>query len=195
MKKQAKTLTDTQIRTALIFLETTRHPERNKIIFLLSIHGFRAKEIAQVTWSMVLDPEGAVNEKIELHNNASKGKNGGRVIFISSRLKELLSKYREETKGKFGNYIVRSERSHKMSPASITNWFQNLYKELGYEGCSSHSGRRTFVTKAARNIVKAGGSLHDVQKLVGHKHLSTTQLYIDQDSDAQRKVIKMVCSF
>jgi hypothetical protein len=41
------------------------------------------------------------------------------------------------------------------------NWFVALFKELGYEGCSSHSGRRSFITIAARNIDRSGCSLRD----------------------------------
>jgi integrase len=60
------------------------------------------------------------------------------------------------------------------------------------EGCSSHSGRRTFITRAARLVHKAGGSLRDVQLLAGHRSIQTTQRYIDGDSDAQRKLVSMI---
>jgi integrase/recombinase XerD len=59
-------------------------------------------------------------------------------------------------------------------------------------GCSSHSGRRTFITRAARNIVEAGGSLRDVQQLAGHANLGTTQAYIEGSSDAKRRVVAMI---
>lgn len=46
--KQAKTLNNSQQRAVLNFLQTTRSPVRNKVIFLLSVKaGFRANEIAK----------------------------------------------------------------------------------------------------------------------------------------------------
>lgn len=41
------------------------------------------------------------------------------------------------------------------------------------EGCSSHSGRRTFITNAAKMISQAGGTINDVRQLAGHSSLST----------------------
>ena len=79
-----------------------------------------------------------------------------------------------------------------MRPNSIVNWFISLYHELGLEGCSSHSGRRTFVTQAARLTHKAGGSLRDVQLLAGHRSIETTQRYIDGDSQAQHRLIALL---
>jgi len=66
------------------------------------------------------------------------------------------------------------------------------YRGLGMAGCSSHSGRRTFITRAARNIIGAGGSLRDVQQLAGHANLGTTQGYIEGSSDAKRRVVAMI---
>jgi integrase len=66
------------------------------------------------------------------------------------------------------------------------------FKNIGLKGYSSHSGRRTFVTRAARAAHRAGGSLRDVQLLAGHRSIQTTQRYIDGDSDAQRKLVGMV---
>jgi integrase/recombinase XerD len=79
-----------------------------------------------------------------------------------------------------------------MKPLSIVLWFSNAYRALRLEGCSSHSGRRTFITRAARLVHKVGGSLRDVQLLAGHRSIQTTQRYIDGDSDAQRKLVSMI---
>jgi integrase len=56
----------------------------------------------------------------------------------------------------------------------------------------SHSGRRTFITNAARKISTVGGSLRDVQMLAGHTNLRTTQRYIDTNPDAQVRIVKLV---
>lgn len=69
------------------------------------------------------------------------------------------------------------------------NMFWCWYREISYDGCSSHSGRRTFITRAARNISKFGGSLRDVQALARHRSLAMTQKYIEIDTDAMRKVV------
>jgi integrase len=54
--KQAKTLSDDNIKDLLIYAECTRHPVRNQIIVLLSAKaGLRAGEIAKLTWDMILD--------------------------------------------------------------------------------------------------------------------------------------------
>jgi integrase len=71
-------------------------------------------------------------------------------------------------------------------------WFAKAYRNVGLAGCSSHSGRRTFITRAARLAHRAGGSLRDVQLLAGHRSIQTTQRYIDGDTDAQRKLIGMI---
>jgi len=33
-----------------------------------------------------------------------------------------------------------------------------LYRDLGFKGASSHSGRRTFITKAAKAVEQLGGT-------------------------------------
>ena len=66
------------------------------------------------------------------------------------------------------------------------------YRMVGFNGCSSHSGRRTFITGAARKISTLGGFLRDVQILAGHAALSTTQRYIETDVEAQRKVVDLI---
>jgi len=71
-------------------------------------------------------------------------------------------------------------------------WFHRRYTALGLTGCSSHSGRRTFITRTARAVSEAGGSLRDVQELAGHASLSMTQRYIEGDSDVKHKLITLL---
>ena len=57
--KQAKILNSKQQNMILAYLNTTRYPVRNKIMFLLSFKAvLRAKEISALIWSMVCDSEG-----------------------------------------------------------------------------------------------------------------------------------------
>jgi integrase/recombinase XerD len=79
-----------------------------------------------------------------------------------------------------------------MRPTSIVIWFGTAYRATGLDGCSSHSGRRTFITRAARLVHKAGGSLRDVQLLAGHRSIQTTQRYIDGDTLAQRRLVALI---
>jgi integrase len=79
-----------------------------------------------------------------------------------------------------------------MTPVSIVNWFANAYRAIGLQGCSSHSGRRTFITRAARLVHHAGASLRDVQLMAGHRSIQTTQRSIDGDTDAQRKLVSLI---
>ena len=191
--KQAKTLSKYQQSAILSFLETTKHPHRNKVIFLLSVRaGLRAKEIASIKWSMITDAEGQIADAIQLQNTASKGKSGG-VIWMNKELKDALILFQEQRKPRtLDEYVIRTSRSSNVSAQVIVNMFQTWYAKLGFDGCSSHSGRRTFITNAARKISSVGGSIRDVQALARHSSLHMTQRYIDCDVEAQKKVVQLL---
>ena len=84
------------------------------------------------------------------------------------------------------------ERKRAWRQDTIVNLFSKWYSVVGMEGCSSHSGRRTFITNAARKISTVGGSLRDVQLLAGHSNLRTTQGYIEADAEAQRRIVQLI---
>lgn len=188
--RQAKILSTDHIDDLLFFADCSRHPLRNRLIILLSVKaGLRAAEIAKLAWAMVLDPSGQVSGTIELQDRIAK-KRSGRSIPLHADLQAALREARLVCDGQ--GPIVRSERGGAMTPMSIVVWFSRTYEALGLEGCSSHSGRRTFITRAARVVHKAGGSLRDVQLLAGHRSIQTTQRYIDGDSDAQRRLVSLI---
>ena len=89
-------------------------------------------------------------------------------------------------------YVISTERAAKTSAQTIVNMFSAWYDDMGLMGCSSHSGRRTFITSAARKISTVGGSLRDVQALAGHSSLAVTQRYIEGDEAARAKVVELV---
>ncbi|MBQ9271053.1 MAG: site-specific integrase [Alphaproteobacteria bacterium] len=194
--KQAKILNDKQQNLTMAHLETTRYPLRNKIIFLLSFkEGLRAKEISKLAWCMVCNSDGKIADVINLSNNASKGKYSGRIIPLHKELKillaDLLAEKQKDEYFSLDKPVIATERGEHTTPQVIVNFFYHLYKTIGFNGCSSHSGRRTFITNAAKHISLVGGTLNDVRMLAGHSSLATTQRYIAYDTEAQRKIVEM----
>jgi integrase len=139
----------------------------------------------------VLDADGRIAASIELHDIAAK-KGSGRTIPLHPDLRRALQQLRRLTGAE--GAVIQSERagSQGMRPSSVVNWFRRLYCDIGLNGCSSHSGRRTFITNAARLVSKAGGSLRDVQQLAGHRSIEQTQAYIDASARAKRRLIALL---
>lgn len=189
--RPAKVLADTDVRRVLTTIKLKRHVRRDRVIMLLSVKaGLRAGEIAKLTWLMVSGPRGEIGQFLELPASVAK-KGSGRRIPLHGQLRAELSMLKK--RGDHPNApIIRSERGGPMTPKSVVNWFARLYRQAGMTGCSSHSGRRTFVTRAARLILHAGGSLRDVQELAGHRSIQTTQGYIEGDGEAQRRLIRLI---
>lgn len=188
--RQAKVLSDKHVEAALRAVLETRYPARNRAILLLSIKaGLRAGEIAKLTWPMVCCPDGKLGETIELHDIAAK-KCSGRTIPMHGQIKRALVRLRRADPS--NGPVIRSERGEAMSAASIVNWFAAFYRTLDLKGCSSHSGRRTFITKAARLVHRTGGSLRDIQQLAGHRSIEMTQRYIDGDTRAKRALVDLL---
>lgn len=188
--KQAKTLTDQQLRTLLTYAKSTRNPARNVVVVLLSAKaGLRAAEIAGLSWQMVLTADGSVAGTISLHDNVAK-RRSGRTIPLHPALHRALRRLLVEANT--DGPVVCSERNRPMTAMSIVNWFAIAYRAIGLRGCSSHSGRRSFITRAARMVHRAGGSLRDVQLLAGHKSIQVTERYIDFDTIAQRRLVSLI---
>jgi integrase len=189
--KQARVLSKAQIEAVLGYLSKTRHARRNRAIFLLSAKaGLRAKEIAHLTWKMIAEAQGDQGPVIRLEDRASKGKSG-RIIPINAELYGALAELRSLS-WVSAEFVISTERSPRTSAQAVVNMLCQWYRRLGLNGCSSHSGRRTFITNAARKISTVGGSLRDVQILAGHSNLRTTQRYIEAHEEAQKRVVELV---
>lgn len=193
--KQAKILSPRNVRKLLLVAGRGRFGHRDRLMVLLATHaGLRACEIARLTWGMVLDPNGQVSAAIDVRASIAK-RGTGRRVPMHPKLRRALAKWKQELPQHCAQpdvEIVPSLRGGAMRPNSVVNWFVACCRKAGHEGCSSHSGRRTFITGAARRAHWAGASLRDVQMLAGHRSIETTQAYIDGDSQAQRRLVSML---
>lgn len=180
------------IRRVLKHVHDTRYPDRNRAIVLLSFKaGLRACEIAGLTWPMVLKTNAKLAPTINIYGRIAK-QGHARSIPMHPDLKSALKALHCLQGRPKDGPVIRSERSRHMTARSIVNWFATTYDHLNLDGCSSHSGRRTFITQSARLIYQTGGSLRDVQELAGHRALTTTERYIEGNRVAQCQLMKLI---
>ena len=93
--KQARTLSDKQIKSVLAHCSTRRHGARDRAIVAFSFYaGLRAKEIASLTINNITDAEGNIRNESILDKQQTKG-DKARRIFVSDKLrKELIAYFR-----------------------------------------------------------------------------------------------------
>jgi len=195
--QQATMVSPTQERALLRYLDTTRSPARDRALFLLLLKaGLRAKAMAALTWAMVTNAPGQVAEAMHVPNRARKGATSSRTMPLHSDLQAALMAL-QTGRGDLATPeppILFSERAGGLSPATVRLWFHRLSTSLKMDGCSSHAGRRTFMTRAARHVSQVGESLRDVQELAGHTSLAMTQRSIEGDTEAKRKLVALIRS-
>lgn len=187
--RQAKVLSETQIRAMLAAVDGKPTTARDRTVILLSVRlGLRAKELASTRWSMLTDAEGQLRDTLALPNSACKGKGSGRELPLPRDVRASLELLYGAGKPA-DEFLVLNTRGQPLGANGVAQWFLRLYRGLGFEGCSSHSGRRTAITSWARGITAAGGSLRDVQELAGHADLSMTARYIERNQGAIRRLL------
>lgn len=191
-KRPARALAPDDVRRVLGHVSRSSQPIRNQAMVTLSVYaGLRACEIAGLSWDMVLRANGAVDAQVRVA--AAIAKNGrARTIPMHKQLTAALRRLHVQAGRPPAGPVIVSQRGGAMTAKSVVNWFGALYREVGLDGCSSHSGRRTFITRSARSVATVGGSLRDVQELAGHRALTTTERYIEGDREAQRRLIALL---
>jgi integrase len=105
--------------------------------------------------NLVTNADGQISHAIHLHDNASKGRSG-RTIPMHAEVCLALQKLLDQAKPNPDDSVITTERSKRTSAQVIVNLFARWYEVLGFSGCSSHSGRRTFITNAARKNIDRG---------------------------------------
>ena len=190
MAKQAKTLTQAEIRRVLDYIATRKHSIRNRALLMTTyLSGMRVGELSSLRYKDIVDAEGNIRNEIRLSAEQTKG-NEARVVFVSEKLRKELERYTQIYKPKDSNlkfFYSQKADSDGFTANTLTQFFHYLYKQSGIDGASSHSGRRTFIT----NLANKGISVRVLASLAGHKNISTTQCYIDVNDEMKRKAIEL----
>ena len=180
-KGQARILSRRQLEMCLAHVRaTSRTPESDELKLLLShLAGLRACEIAGLPVEAFLNAEGRVAKVISVAARYSKSRRS-RTIPMHADVRDAFRRFRKAHPE--ATHVTVDKKSLVLRPQSantVSQWFRRMYLEVGMEGCSSHSGRRTFITELAKRANNFGNSLRDVQYLAGHARLDTTERYID----------------
>jgi len=189
--KQAKLLTDAEFKRLTAVINSLRYQTRNHTTVALSFYaGLRACEIAALRVGDVFDDAGGVKDTIYLNSTQTKGSDSTTVL-VNTKLKRQLEKFAKQYPVHMSTRtapLLFSAKGGGFSAQTIVNLFKRIYKTAGIEGASSHSGRRQFVTKLADQGINA----RLVQVLARHKHLSTTQRYIEVNENALRNAVELL---
>ncbi len=187
--RQAQTLNEAQLRRVLHYCRTRRHPARDEAIIMISFYaGLRAKEIAALKVCDVFDQDGQVREAFVLQGKQAKG-GKARTVYLSQRLRKTLDSYGDTIKlGTPNAPLLASQKGGHFSANTMCQLFLDIYRACGLKDASSHSGRRTYITRLANR----GVGVRLLAELAGHSHISTTQRYIDVNADQLKNAVEML---
>lgn len=201
---QARVLNGKELKLLLLYVNTRKYAARDRAMICCSYYaGMRIGEIAALKISDVLNLDGSIKEEIRLKAEQTKGKRG-RVVVLSEKIRKELQAYLQQ---RFGASSVKDliavSYSDAMSKALFVTqkkkeqgfssngacWhMHSLYKQAGLDGCSSHSGRRTF----ASTISAKGAAIKTIMELLGHRQLATTSRYISVTADQKRAAVELI---
>ena len=152
------------------------HPLIGRVMVLLTMRaGLRPCEVAGLQVRTLLTATGELLDYIlVMPGTAKRGRQ--RVIpmhgELRTALQRLLAAYPEARRIAFR--VDKQSRLSYRTIAAVTQWYSIVYAAAGLAGCTSTSGRHSFATELHRLCVPA----LEIQRLLGHKRLSTTSIYL-----------------
>ncbi len=174
---KAKVLDGIEIKRLRIVASSGRYGLRNICIVDFSyLCGLRAKEISALRISDVIGADGSVKDSFHLDKSNTKG-DRGRAVYLSNKgLRKRLKAYLDTRDTSRDEMLFKSQKK-SFSSQSVQNLLRKLYTDCGLEGCSSHSGRRSFCT----NLIMKGYDIKSVSVLMGHSSIQMTSKYIQEN--------------
>jgi integrase/recombinase XerD len=197
---QARVLTERELRKVLNYCNTQPHATRNRTMLLCThMAGMRVGEVAALTVSDVLAMDGTVKEEIALSAQQTKG-NKARTVLVPKKLRDELTSYLQQRYGLTNLLAVtQTDTQRALFPTqknpkrgftanTLCQLFHKIYKDARMTGATSHSGRRTFITKLADK----GVGVRVLMALAGHKSIATTQRYIELNPTVMKAAVELI---
>ena len=197
---QARVLTERELRKVLNFCNTQPHATRNRTMLLCThMAGMRVGEVAALTVSDVLAMDGTVKEEIALSAQQTKG-NKARTVLVPKKLRDELTSYLQQRYGISNLLAVKQTDTQRalfptqknpkrgFTANTLCQLFHKIYKDSQMYGATSHSGRRTFITKLADK----GVGVRVLMALAGHKSIATTQRYIELNPTIMKAAVELI---
>ena len=157
--KQASVLNDKQVRKLFNSPKMTKYASRNRLILSLSYYaGLRSVEICSLCVGDVLNGDGSIKDTILLKSHQTKG-NESHTVVPSAHLRGELERYVSDyslNRERLTAPLIKSQKGGFFSSQSLQNLFKHLYRNVGFEDCSSHSGRRKFASSLDEKNVSIG---------------------------------------
>ena len=189
--KQAKVPTEQELKRLFAAVQQNNHAARNRMAIMLSYYaGMRVGEIAALTIGDVFEADGSKREQIRLGAEITKGGHA-RVIFVNEKLGKEIDRYKRTLGEKLpasNRPLLMTQKRTSFSANTLCQLLAQIYRDAGIDGGSSHSGRRWFITRLAHS----GVSPKVIMTLAGHKHLTTTQRYIDVNDEMMRAAVEVL---
>jgi integrase/recombinase XerD len=197
---QARVITEKELRKVLNFCNTQPHSARNKAMLLCThMAGMRVGEVAALRICDVLALDGTVKEEIALSATQTKGSKA-RTVLVPKKLQDELTAYLQQRFG-LSNLlaVTQTDTLRALFPTqknpkrgftanTLCQLFHKLYKDAHMSGATSHSGRRTFITKLADK----GVGVRVLMALAGHKSIATTQRYIELNPTVMKAAVELI---
>lgn len=186
---QAQTLSEAQLKRALAYCNSRRHARRDQTIILFTIYaGLRAKEIAALEVGSVYETNGTVRDAFVISGDQTKG-GRTRTVYVSRKLARVLQDYRAECGERAASDpLFLTQQRTAFSANTMCQLMLDIYKGCGLTHASSHSGRRTFITRLAEQ----GINVRLLAELAGHSSITTTQRYIDASPAQLARAVELV---
>lgn len=189
MSKQAKTINEQELSRLLNHIGKTQFAKRNRAILLMThFAGMRIGEVAAVRIGDVVNSDGTVREQFTLKPDQTKGRHS-RTVLLNRRLQSELAAYLSSIDiSKLEQPLFATQRSDGFTANSLTQVVNAIYRKAGLDGCSSHTGRRSYLTALADK----GVSVRVMMELAGHRAMATTQRYIDLRPGVLRNAVELL---
>jgi integrase/recombinase XerD len=136
----------------------------------------------------VFDEKGNVRKQFILSAAQSKGEQT-RTVYLNQRFRKALLEYIACIRITDPQHpLFESQKGGHFLANTMSQLFLDIYKAVSLKDASSHSGRRTYITRLANKGV--GKRL--LAELAGHPHISTTQRYIDVNAEQLSEAVELL---